>query len=148
MINQHIKDEAIRDRSALQCSFHSKWKLPCSSPLMRQIEAVSKYALDVLAVRPDYILNLKLFKSTVDPKTLCYGAGDGPPPEAHVADLVSWAIVSAPLKTRDVTFGTALEASSRKIQDECDYRINRRWCVHLGKFPFAHEAICKQCHFT
>jgi hypothetical protein len=74
MINQHIKDEAIRDRSALQCSFHSKWKLPCSSPLMRQIEAVSKYALDVLAVRPDYILNLKLFKSTVDPKTLCYRA--------------------------------------------------------------------------
>jgi hypothetical protein len=41
---------------------------------MRHIEAISRYALRVRGVRPDYIENSKRFKDTVDPKTLCYTA--------------------------------------------------------------------------
>jgi hypothetical protein len=40
--------------------------------LLHEIEEVSKYALDVLGVRPDYITNLKEFQRNVDPKTRCY----------------------------------------------------------------------------
>jgi hypothetical protein len=40
--------------------------------LLHEIEDVSKYALDSLGVRPDYIANLKEFQRNVDPKTRCY----------------------------------------------------------------------------
>jgi hypothetical protein len=55
-----------------RCRLHKN--LSCSTPMMRQIEAISRYALDTLGVRPDYISNLKRFKATVHPKTLCYTA--------------------------------------------------------------------------
>jgi hypothetical protein len=37
-------------------------------------------------------------------------------------------------------FGTASELVAEKVQDDCDPRINRMWCVHLAEFP-SHTKI-------
>lgn len=39
---------------------------------MVEMECVSKYALDILGVKSDYIARLRAFQKSVDPKTRCY----------------------------------------------------------------------------
>ena len=41
---------------------------------MREMEYVSRYALSVLGVRPNYIAGLREFQKAIDPKTRCYEA--------------------------------------------------------------------------
>jgi hypothetical protein len=42
---------------------------------------------------------------------------------------------------------TALRLVAEQVQDDCDPRIDRMWCVHLAEFPFAHEGIRNQTPF-
>jgi hypothetical protein len=44
-------------------------------------------------------------------------------------------------------FGTASELVAEKVQDDCDPRINRMWCVHLAEFPSHTKVFATERNF-